>query len=689
MFEVKLTTSATQEALQSDPPSASGDASPIKIAPTTVRNIQNKLAQRNFRGMDFTRSNRTSFSKPANLLRLSARRRELKPQNEPITTSGTAQFPLRPTKISDRMANMSIFQSLPTASAPLYDPLFLPTATRLLLVRPGSGNDQIVCYLHFADTASDQCPAYEAISYVWGDITEKAKVLINGTAFQVTRNLHNALKRVRRESMPRLVWVDAICINQEDKAERGHQVRLMRTIFQKASQVIVWLGEDPLEVAESAFTTVRAVASESMMLSLATTHGEPPKSSMPTDDSFWKPLATMFSLPWFWRLWVIQEITLSSTAVAMWGSAEVAWRWIGMAAQTIRTHHYPVLRDHGMQGVYNAYFMYFIQDSLSPDNEDNTNMSFLRLLSLTRQFGCTDPRDRVYGLLGLPSIDAEPQDGLLFTEPNYNETEVDVYRKVAHRILETDQSLRLLCHVQHGTEVIKDECPTWVPRWDKVFTHTIAPSDPEVFHTAAKDLQMERKETEDPDTLIVRGVKACSVSTVLPIMTADYLTSGKLIEDIRQSESAAILSDPSLLSRTLTGGKEWYGMFVESERKHTADFAACLTSVTAEPLEDSLKELAAEGDPLRFLEAASNACQERRLFQTVDGHLGLGPAAMKAGDMVCVLFGSTVPFILREVASETTCFQVVGECYVQSLMKGRAIDEWRNGKLIVDDFVIV
>ena len=88
----------------------------------------------------------------------------------------------------------------------------------------------------------DQAPEFEALSYVWGDGALKQTILIDGARYQVTDALYVALANLRNLDSQRVLWVDAICINQDDTAERNHQVQMMRRIYSAAVRVIAWLG---------------------------------------------------------------------------------------------------------------------------------------------------------------------------------------------------------------------------------------------------------------------------------------------------------------------------------------------------------------------------------------------------------------------------------------------------------------
>jgi hypothetical protein len=85
----------------------------------------------------------------------------------------------------------------------------------------------------------DQNPEYSALSYVWGDGTARTKIEYNGCEAEVTKNLAEALQHLRHEPESRYLWVDALCINQDNVEEKGHQVALMKDIYAYAGEVVV------------------------------------------------------------------------------------------------------------------------------------------------------------------------------------------------------------------------------------------------------------------------------------------------------------------------------------------------------------------------------------------------------------------------------------------------------------------
>lgn len=303
---------------------------------------------------------------------------------------------------------------------------------------PGSRNDPVLCELQTTRLGDKHRQNFEALSYVWGSHFDQKTITCNGKPLQVTRNLHRALVRLRGERTQRCVWADALCINQKNTNERGHQVRLMRTIYKAASRVVIWLGEDLYQDAYRACSIVCGIANNHLQA-----RGEEKRAIFthqaksifdgakipPSQSDEWTSISRLYDRNWFWRLWCVQEVALASDAVILWGDeTEIAWKWVGLAAARIRTNNYQVLQRHRMAGVFNAYVMYRISLNASDLPPLSLSIPFVRLLGLTRQFEAKDPRDRIFGLLGLPTNDSDPDTGRLYLQPNYNLSTTEVYK---------------------------------------------------------------------------------------------------------------------------------------------------------------------------------------------------------------------------------------------------------------------
>jgi hypothetical protein len=119
-----------------------------------------------------------------------------------------------------------------------------PPRTRLLILEPESGEDPIRCRLD--QYRLDKAPRFETLSYAWGDGPKDREVHTSDKMLLVSQNLPTALSHLRYPDQTRVLWADAICINQQDTDEKANQVQLMGQIYETAMGVIVWLGpEDP------------------------------------------------------------------------------------------------------------------------------------------------------------------------------------------------------------------------------------------------------------------------------------------------------------------------------------------------------------------------------------------------------------------------------------------------------------
>ncbi|KAF2454933.1 heterokaryon incompatibility protein-domain-containing protein [Lineolata rhizophorae] len=548
----------------------------------------------------------------------------------------------------------------------IYEPLDDSTTwIRILELQPSANpTAPICCHLHSMPIS--YAPTYEAISYVWGAEPASRLVQCSGRNLAIKPNLHDALMRLRLPIRPRFLWADAVCIDQADARERSHQVRLMRRIYRDAAAVLVWLGQDTGGVAGEALEGVRSIR-----------RGYVPPVER---HSLWSAIAALFGAAWFWRVWVVQEIVLGGAqAEVLWGDeAHAEWMDVGFAAAWIRSAGYQLMQRHAMPGVFNAYMMY----RLSMKEIDVPPVTFLRLLTLTRQFRCSDPRDRVFGLLGLPMEEVDTDKGEVFLEPSYAKSTAEVYVELARKVLDKMRTLHLLSAVQHGLDM-EEELPSWVPQWDRCFVRTLAPSDPGVgTFSAAKGICIAELLSPCADALLLHGIEFDTLTFVSDIIpdkhhsrnAARFMTS---LWENHVKPLGSHLSYPSLEKAfcwTLSTGKDWYGMLVENESEHIADFDAFLGDRVDcfAPVDQTFyRAVITRGDPERFSEAASNGCGGRRFFLTSKGYMGVGPPTLRDGDRVCVLYGGIVPFLLRLRDGH---WKLVGEAYVHGLMDGEAVD---------------
>lgn len=189
------------------------------------------------------------------------------------------------------------------------------THIRLLTLLPGMPHDSLrttLASVDMEDKQSSSFPVFECLSYAWGNINNRANMYVDGKLVSVTRNLADALLHLRHYEIPRVLWVDAICINQGNMAERSLQVGLMSQIYSRAQRVLVWLGPE----SSHSSLAMKAISqlSDAVDLDLETQTFMPlmdsardwvkPYTQLPLSDEEINALCDLFRRPWFRRLWV-------------------------------------------------------------------------------------------------------------------------------------------------------------------------------------------------------------------------------------------------------------------------------------------------------------------------------------------------------------------------------------------------
>jgi heterokaryon incompatibility protein (HET) len=170
--------------------------------------------------------------------------------------------------------------------------LLQPDSIRLLRLLPSkvdSNNLQCELFEYTLSKSNNLTHPYEALSYVWGSEDTPRSIIIDNQNFKITQNLYMALSHLQDHSMCRVIWVDAVCINQTDEKEKEHQIQFMSEIYAQASRVIVWLGEAQ-DDSEQALEAIRLAGEKSRKLSYS--------------DSFEPTVLRLLRRQWFYRIWV-------------------------------------------------------------------------------------------------------------------------------------------------------------------------------------------------------------------------------------------------------------------------------------------------------------------------------------------------------------------------------------------------
>ena len=201
-------------------------------------------------------------------------------------------------RIGGRLADLSA----------IYQPLH-HNEIRLITLAPGKWSDPIECSLQVVSL--DGNPTYEALSYVWGNASLRNWIRLKNSNFDVSKSLEVALRHLRHEDLERVMWIDAICINQSDDAEKSEQVKKMRLIYARTSHLIIWVGEAS-EDSDLGMRTLKHIGEElkegpSWEADLANVSliRDMPEAIESFDPKPWVAINRLFRRSWFERIWVL------------------------------------------------------------------------------------------------------------------------------------------------------------------------------------------------------------------------------------------------------------------------------------------------------------------------------------------------------------------------------------------------
>ena len=315
------------------------------------------------------------------------------------------------------------------------------------------------------DASSWHVPPYDALSYTWGTTDNEEFVYVADSAdpsqtsswLRVRANLANALRHLRYPDRQRTLWVDAISINQADIYERGRQVKRMSQIYPLSNNVIIWIGPES-EDSKLALETLRYF-SEQVEYIISHRWGDAPNAQerdwwrdghrLPYEAKTWESIVSLLHRPWFERVWVLQEALSSDRVLLQCGRDSIPWVNVRKALLVLRQKTSVLPPD--IRGRLFTYARGLMAPPLASSEH---------LLLWTRNQKCTDPHDRIYGILGIldPRIVAK-------IEVDYSIPVWKTYSRLVLAEQEVYEKLNMLNHCNITTR--GEGHPSWVPNWQQ------------------------------------------------------------------------------------------------------------------------------------------------------------------------------------------------------------------------------
>ncbi|KAF9780403.1 hypothetical protein IL306_000177, partial [Fusarium sp. DS 682] len=397
-----------------------------------------------------------------------------------------------------------------------------------------------------------RCPPYEAMSYTWGDDKATESILVNGGRFDLRPNLFSVLECLRKIDAARTIWIDAICINQQDESERNHQVWQMNNIYSHAVVVNVWLGSatassdagigflakffsllyhnsqgqlpivgSTIELLESGRSRYEARRARPVYPRSFESYCEfyGPILSLLEDSDVVSDLnhsVALLERPWWRRMWTLQESVLCPTVLCWCGSRTFPIKYLYHLSYFIYfSVNFNIWKGAPIQPKVSLRAVWRAAD-LREHMATHKRIRLALALDSTWNRDASDKKDKIIGLLGLVGRRHD-------LEPEYSWPVEKVYRVAMRATLMEEKSLDCLGLISEARASRNKNLNSWVPDFS---VHNIPFSDD--FTSLSKPVfrnifnaSLHRSgfapllRTENDDTiLIVKGVHVDSAQRV-------------------------------------------------------------------------------------------------------------------------------------------------------------------------------
>lgn len=547
---------------------------------------------------------------------------------------------------------------------------------------------------------------FKTLSYTWGNPENNCSIIIEGHQFPVTKNLEAALKQMRNHqkphkangaSRPSFWWIDAICINQNDVAERSQQVNLMTWIYKKASGVYIWLGEEDNDSA-LAMNLIRQLGN-----STKRGPGDPdimyPEIAADQRDTHWKALTALFERPWWERVWIRQEVAVAREATVHCGNETCTFRELSVTADILNKIDEqfgfgPVQEERAEASrssiadnaiTTSPYLQACVLAGFRKDMGENPNVEYRDLADLvvhTRSCKATDLRDKVFSVLGL----VDPEFWAL--RADYRLSINDTLIAAAHCMIATKQSLNILAGCQNPDRL--HGLPSWAPNLIDVWR---ARPFPTRYYGTIGDVSSG----EDPDFAFEGEGNSILRAKGYRLDIIDQMSDDTPAQNATAEELDALSTNWKKFAQIVLTNEDVY-MFdagIVEQYQHDdgrwIQFLSATTdsgqprALTEAPLSTQANYLMLQGLllPKDHSESTFSANEMRRHIHEHLRKFGVGrrlcitemgsekgsvvlvPADAKTGDEIWIFRGTSSQYVLRKVKDEE--YVVVGEACEYSI----------------------
>jgi hypothetical protein len=557
----------------------------------------------------------------------------------------------------------------------------------------------------------DEDPEYEAVSYCWGSKNDPSHVCVNtddgDERISITHNLDEALRCFRYERKPRLLWADALCINQVSIGEKNHQVAMMGNIYSRAKRVLIWIGPErdesdkALGIMQQLCDHVNYNWQSITLLSKSQNRGNTWAMAgvpLPYQNGELNAVLSLFERPYFNRTWIRQETVFAKDTILHCGRRTMIWDNLRTAIACFYTKafHYSAVSTDKVTDFNDIRLKMYQLCYLG-----SYGITYSRLRLYFGSTDCWDPRDKVYAALSMLGS----QDRSLGITPDYARGVEELYTDVARRVILCSQRLDLF-----STCVLSStgmQLPSWVPDWSSAMPISEAMSN----NWSACGWISAQVSVRDNMSICVAGVEVGQITSFQHVSSSFNNKPSRIFAILRkfkpaveqtattsstgrQSRVPAILrkfgpaakhiatksSTERQLAQNLVVGL-LRGYFAESywprqtDRITISQYVKALKFIWASSLEYDELDSKMKLDLVPVLTVFHGAWQGLCLLHTANGYVGHAYSNIRKGDIVCMLLGSRFPVVLRQTPhiQLKTAWRIVSICCVPGLMNGELI----------------
>ncbi|TID14341.1 HET-domain-containing protein [Venturia nashicola] len=656
---------------------------------------------------------------------------------------------------------------------------------RLVELKAGAGNADIVCELRVWNESIE----YEAVSYIRNQSAEGVSIMMRAEKRQLPKpvmpNLHAALKHLRLQDRSRYLWINALCIDHGNVKERSDHVHLLHEIFNRATNVCLWLGE--LDGLTSGTTSQALHFAKQILAPQFFDDAAKDIRLVPQ----WKALLDLITHPLFERRWVVQEVAVAGQATLHYGHTTMNWddfadvvtmfehaenRNSAISNLFKKTpgfeYHPDIIGD--VQALGASRFINLTSNIFKSKTQSKTGDVAKSLLSLEdlvfqlASFKGWDPRDVIFACVSVskesqdtgfaPSeqppkflraadkflslrrrkavhcessdLDAEREidsflsRGLRDRTPydvNYDVPVLSTYKEFIAHVLRKGRSLGILCRPwAPPKEVLAihmvGDPPSWIATLDRAAfgksprfaSYVRINADPLIGspgkepYRASLDLPASWRFPDpadpnlDPDTDRLLHVDGFVLTTISETRTEavggniplkwlqfagwnrrdegsndDSLSGLRTQAKSKQGPPTKEQLPPESLWRTLVADRGPNGSPAPVFYRRACHYAFKQTGIASAIDTEELLDNISLSMVKEFLQRVQEAVWNRQLIKTKRGHLGLAPDTAEKTDLICILYGCSVPVVIREVDGGK--HELIGECYIDGMMDGAAL----------------